>query len=110
MERGVWEGSVCGHDCAYKTSGASRVDGVPWNWPGQLQQRGSMDCNAQAPGRRLRACRAMPASQASSRTTPAWLWAVAVPSSTGHELGTLCAFTRARWAGPWQSKEGDPLQ
>lgn len=30
---------------------------------------------------------------------------VAVPSSTGHELGTLCAFTRARWAGPWRSKE-----
>ena len=87
MERGVWEGSVCGHDCAYKTSGASRVDGVPWNWPGRvLQQRGSMDCKAQAPGRRLRACRAMPASQASSRSTPA---PVAVPSSTGHEMGTL---------------------
>lgn len=37
-------------------------------------------------GRRLRACRAIPASQASSRTTPA---PVAVPSSTGHEMGTL---------------------
>lgn len=37
-------------------------------------------------GRRLRACRAIPASQASSRSTPA---PVAVPSSTGHEMGTL---------------------
>ena len=49
-------------------------------------------------GHRLRACRAMPASQASSRTTPARrLWAVAVPPSTGHELGP---FARAPWAGP----------
>ena len=76
MERGVWEGSVCGHDCAYKTSGASRVDGVPWNWPGRLQQRGSRWIAKQqcaSAGRRLRACRAMPASQASSRSTPACL-------------------------------------
>lgn len=69
------------------------MDGVPWNWPGRLQQRGSRWIAKQqcaSAGRRLRACRAMPASQASSRTTPACLWAVAVPpSSTGHELGTL---------------------
>jgi len=45
---GVCEAGVCGHHCAYKKGGASRVDGVPWNWPGGLQQKGSMDCKAQA--------------------------------------------------------------
>lgn len=80
---------MCGHHCAFNKGGASRVDGVPWNWPGRAAAERLDGLQSTSAGHRLRACRAMPASQASSRTTPACLWAVAVPPSTGHELGTL---------------------